>query len=104
MAGHNKRRSPGGSWEPARASGAEDFRADEQQGFEILTEPANFKPVHKVLEAAGVRREIAGLASLPAITVSLADGNAVAVCDRLVDAWDEHDDVKEAFSTAEFSG
>ena len=35
--------------EVALEAGAEDFKAD-PDGFEILTEPARFEPVHKALE------------------------------------------------------
>src|SRR5690349_9482640 len=39
--------------ELALESGAQDFKA-EPQGFEILTEPAQFEAVHKQLEAKGI--------------------------------------------------
>src|SRR5262245_24824176 len=40
--------------EAALDSGAEDFKA-ETQGYEILTEPAQFEAVHKKLEALGIK-------------------------------------------------
>ena len=40
--------------EVALEAGAEDFKA-EAQGFEILTEPAQFEAVHKQIEAKGIK-------------------------------------------------
>lgn len=86
--------------ELALEAGAEDFKAD-AQGFEILTEPANFEAVHKKIESAGIRSEAAEITSLPAITAPL-NGDAVGAVTKLIDALEDHDDVKEVFSNAEF--
>ncbi|HEV2319365.1 MAG TPA: YebC/PmpR family DNA-binding transcriptional regulator [Verrucomicrobiae bacterium] len=86
--------------ELALEAGAEDFKTD-AAGFEILTEPANFEAVHKRIEAAGIRSEVAEITSLPAITVPL-NGDAVAAVNKLIDALEDHDDVKEVFANAEF--
>src|SRR5580692_10872560 len=40
--------------ELALEAGAEDFKSD-PEGFDILTEPANFEVVHKKIEAAGIK-------------------------------------------------
>jgi len=86
--------------ELALEAGAEDFKTA-AEGFEILTEPANFETVHKKIEAAGIKSEAAEITSLPAITVPLS-GEAVATVNKLIDALEDHDDVKEVFSNAEF--
>jgi YebC/PmpR family DNA-binding regulatory protein len=86
--------------ELALEAGAEDFKTDDE-GFEILTEPANFEVVHKKIEAAGIKSEAAEITSLPAITVPL-NGNAVTAVNKLIEALEDHDDVKEVFSNAEF--
>src|SRR5712672_1650486 len=52
--------------EVALEAGAEDFKADEQ-GYEVLTEPANFEAVHKQMEAKGIKPAVAEINSLPAI-------------------------------------
>lgn len=88
--------------ELALEAGAEDFKADEN-GFEILTEPATLEAVHKKVEAAGIKSESVEITSLPTMTVSLADGVAIAAVNKLVEALEEHDDVKEVFSNADFS-
>ncbi len=87
--------------ELALEAGAEDFKADEN-GFEILTAPGNFEAVHKKIETAGVTCEAAEITSLPVITAPLAGDAAVAAVNKLVEALEEHDDVKEVFSNAEF--
>ncbi len=87
--------------EVALESGAEDFQA-EDQGYEILTEPANFEAVHKRVEAMGIKTAVAEITSLPTVTVPLNGEPAVAAVNRLIDALEENDDVKEVYSNAEF--
>jgi len=87
--------------ELALDAGAEDFKAD-AEGFEILTEPANFEAVHKKIESAGIKCEAAEITSLPAITVPLNDDAAIASVNKLIDALEDHDDIKEVFSNAGF--
>jgi len=88
--------------ELALESGAEDFKADEN-GCEILTEPANFESVHKKIEAKGIKCEAAEITSLPTMTVPPASAATIAAINKLIEALEEHDDVKEVFSNAEFS-
>ena len=87
--------------ELALEAGAEDFKA-EPEGYEILTDPAHFEAVHKQLEAKGLKCATAEVTSLPALIVPLTDAGAVAVVNKLIDALEEHDDVKEVYSNAEF--
>jgi len=86
--------------EVALEAGAEDFKADEQ-GYEILTEPGNFEAVHKQIEAKGIKPAMAEINSLPTITVPLNAEQAAAV-NKLIDALEENDDVKDVYSNAEF--
>jgi YebC/PmpR family DNA-binding regulatory protein len=87
--------------ELALEAGAEDFKAD-AEGFEILTEPVNFEAVHKKIEEAGIKCEAAEITSLPAITVPLYGEAPVAAVNRLIDGLEDHDDIREVFSNAEF--
>ena len=87
--------------ELALEAGAEDFKA-ETEGFEILTEPVNFEAVHKKIEGAGIKCEAAEITSLPTITVPLNGDAAVSAVNKLIDGLEDHDDVKEVFSNAEF--
>ncbi|HXF10330.1 MAG TPA: YebC/PmpR family DNA-binding transcriptional regulator [Desulfuromonadaceae bacterium] len=85
----------------ALEAGAEDFQVVENK-FEILKEPATLESVHKKMEATGTKLESAVLASLPAITVPPATGAAIGAIKQLIAALEEHDDVKEVISNAEF--
>jgi YebC/PmpR family DNA-binding regulatory protein len=87
--------------EIALEAGAEDFRADEQ-GYEIITEPSKFEAVHRALEQRGIKCEVAEVTELPITTVPLRDPEAVAAVNRLIEALEDHDDVKEVYSNAEF--
>ena len=88
--------------EVALEAGAEDFKADDD-GFEILTDPAHFEPVHRALDQKGLKCEVAEVTSLPTVTVPLNDAGATAAVSKLIDALEDHDDVKEVYSNAEFA-
>jgi YebC/PmpR family DNA-binding regulatory protein len=85
--------------EAALEAGAEDFKA-EPEGYEILTDPAHFEAVHKAIEAKGFKAASAEVTHLPTLTVPLADGAAVQ---KLIDLLEDHDDVKEVYTNAEFT-
>ena len=87
--------------EIALEAGAEDFKADEN-GYEILTEPPQFEAVHRALEAKGLKCEVAEVTSLPTLIVPLNDPASVSAVTKLIDALEDHDDVKEVYSNAEF--
>jgi YebC/PmpR family DNA-binding regulatory protein len=86
--------------EVALEAGAEDFKADEQ-GYEILTGPGNFEAVHKQIEAKGIKPAMAEINSLPTITAPLNAEQAAAV-NKLIEALEENDDVKDVYSNGEF--
>src|SRR5712672_3017387 len=86
--------------EVALEAGAEDFKA-EAQGYEILAEPSQFESVNKQIEAKGIKAAVAEVTALPTVTVPLITEAVVAV-NRLLDALEDHDDVKEVYSNAEF--
>jgi len=87
--------------ELALEAGAEDFKA-EPQGYEILTEPADFEAVHRQMEAKGIKCEVAEILSVPSLLVPLTRETDIAAVHRLIEALEEHDDVKEVFSNADF--
>ncbi len=89
--------------ELALDAGAEDFLAD-PHGYEIITEPASFEAVHKKIEAKAIKCEVAHVTELPKLTVPISDPPQVAAVTRLIDALEDHDDVKEVYTNAEFSG
>jgi transcriptional/translational regulatory protein YebC/TACO1 len=81
-------------------AGAEDFKA-EAEGYEILTDPANFEAIHRQVEAKGIRSDVAQITSLPRLMVPLSEAAAPGVS-RLIEALEEHEDVKEVYTNAEF--
>ena len=87
--------------ELALEAGAEDFKA-EPQGYEIQTGPANFEAVHKRMEARGIKCEAAEITSLPMVLVPLGDEAGIAAVNKLIETLEDHDDVKEVFSNADF--
>ncbi|HAM71698.1 MAG TPA: YebC/PmpR family DNA-binding transcriptional regulator [Verrucomicrobiales bacterium] len=87
--------------ELALENGAEDFKADEH-GYEIITDPGHFEAVHKAVEAKGIRSESAAVHALPEILVPLADEAARGAVSRLIESLEDHDDVKEVYSNADF--
>lgn len=88
--------------EVALEAGAEDFKA-EPEGFEVLTEPGQFETVLRQIEAKGIKPLSAEVTFLPTLTVPLADPAAAAAVTRLIEALEEHDDVKELYSNAELN-
>ena len=88
--------------EIALEAGAEDFQAD-ADGYEVQTEPARFEAVHRQIEAAGIRCAAAEVSQIPMLTVPL-DEAAAAAAGKLIEAIEEHDDVKEVYTNAAFPG
>jgi len=88
--------------EVALEAGAEDFTAD-SEGYEILTGPADFEAVHKAIEAQGLRCDAAQVTSIPMITVPLSDPAVSSSFSKLIEALEDHDDVREIHSNAEFA-
>ncbi len=88
--------------ELALEAGAEDFRA-EPEGYEILTDPAHFETVHKKMEETGIKFAAAQVTPLPMLTVQVVEPTAVAAVSRLIELLEEHEDVKEVYTNAEFA-
>jgi len=87
--------------ELALEAGAEDFKSH-ADGFEVLTDPARLEAVHKAMEAKGIKAAGAEVTWLPVSTVPLSDTKAAGETSRLIDLLEEHDDVKDVYSNAEF--
>jgi len=89
--------------ELALEAGAADFHAD-PEGYEVLTAPVAFEPVLRQFEAKGIRCGSAEITYLAALTVPIADPSAAAAVTALIDALEEHDDVKEVHHNADLPG
>lgn len=85
--------------ELALEAGAEDFKA-EPEGYEIITAPGQFEAVHKQIEAKGIKPEAASITELPTTTTPLSPEHLTAV-NRLIEALEDHDDVKEVYANAD---
>jgi YebC/PmpR family DNA-binding regulatory protein len=87
--------------ELALEAGAEDFQTAEDH-FEIITDPANFEAVHKKIDSAGIKCEVAEVTQIATLTVPLQDPAVAGAVEKLIDALEDHDDVKEVHTNAEF--
>ncbi len=87
--------------EAALEAGAEDFKTD-AHGYEIVTDPGHFEGVNKAVEAKGIKPAAAEVTWIPSITVPLQNPRATEDVNRLLDVLEEHDDVKDVHSNAEF--
>jgi YebC/PmpR family DNA-binding regulatory protein len=87
--------------EVALDAGAEDFKA-ETEGYEIVTDPSRFEAVHKQIEAKGIKPAAAEVTELATVMVPLQGEPAVSAVNKLIEALEDHDDVKEVYSNAEF--
>ncbi len=83
-------------------AGAEDFKTD-TQGYEVLTDPGGFEAVHKAIEAKGIKPVAAEVTWIPTLTVPVSPGKAAEEVNRLLEILEEHDDVKDVHSNAEFA-
>ena len=77
-------------------AGAEDF-SDEEECYEVLTQPEEFSAVREALEAAGVKMTEAEVTRIPQNYVTLTDEESIKKMNRIIDLLDEDDDVQEVF-------
>ena len=78
-------------------AGAEDFRSDDPDVFEIITLPDGFEKVKGALSGAGVPVVSSEITFLPQTTVPVSSPQAEQVL-ALVDDLEEQEDVKEVYS------
>jgi transcriptional/translational regulatory protein YebC/TACO1 len=78
------------------AAGGDDLR-DDGEAWEILTEPSAFETVRDAVKALGIEPASAQVAMLPANYIKLEGKDATQMV-RLMDALDDHDDVKQVWS------
>ncbi len=84
----------------ALEAGAEDFEPLDD-AFEIYTGPSEFSAVREALEAAGHSFLSAEVSMIPQNTVdATADAELVDKLNRMLDRFDENDDVQEVYHNA----
>lgn len=77
-------------------AGADDF-AEEDDSFEILTNPDDIGIVREALEAAKVKMVSAEVTMIPQTWVELSNENDIKKMNRIIDLLDEDDDVQDVF-------
>ena len=77
-------------------AGAEDFN-EEEDSFEILTDPEAFDDVKKSLEEAGIPMVSAEVTMIPQNYVALTDETAVKNLQKTLDLLDDDDDVEAVY-------
>lgn len=77
-------------------AGAEDF-SEEEDSFEILTDPDSFSEVREKLEKTGIKMAQADVTMIPQTWVDLTEDNDIKMMNRTLDLLDEDDDVQEVY-------
>jgi YebC/PmpR family DNA-binding regulatory protein len=77
-------------------AGGDDLR-DDGDSWEILSEPSAFETVKEAVKALGVEPQSAQVAMLPQNYIKL-EGKDASQMVKLMDALDDHDDVKQVWS------
>lgn len=82
----------------ALEAGAEDVDASDE-GFEILTEPADFLEVKSALEAAGIELASADIEMVPSMHTAVSEENEEQF-ERMLDILEDDDDVQSVYHNA----
>ena len=77
-------------------AGASDFN-EEEDSYEVLTEPDDFSVVRESLENAGVPMMQAEVTMIPQTYVELSDETDIKNINRTLDLLDEDDDVQQVY-------
>ena len=77
-------------------AGAEDL-VEEEDSFEVLTDPDDFSDVRQALEEAGIPMVNAEVTMIPQNYVALTDETAVKNLQKTLDLLDEDDDVESVY-------
>ena len=77
-------------------AGAEDF-VEEEDSYEITTDPDDFSAVREALEQAGVPMASAEVTMIPQTWVELSDENDIKKMNKILDLLDEDDDVQAVY-------
>lgn len=78
-------------------AGAEDF-SEEEDSYEILTDPDAFEEVRAALEEAGVKAASAEVTMIPQNYVELTDEADIKNLQRTLDLLDDDDDVQAVYT------
>ena len=85
--------------EAALEAGADDVVADDEGGFEVITDPYEFSRIREALEKAGFKPEVAEVTMKPSTATELTGEDAMKM-QKLLDALENLDDVQEVYTNA----
>ena len=77
-------------------AGAEDF-SEEEDSFEVITDPDSFSEVRQALEDAGIPMASAEVTMIPQNYVELTDEKDIANMNKILDLLDDDDDVQQVY-------
>ena len=77
-------------------AGAEDF-AEEEDSYEIITDPDSFSEVRQALEDAGLEMANAEVTMIPQTYVELSDEQDINNINKILDLLDADDDVQQVY-------
>ena len=77
-------------------AGAEDF-SEEEDSFEIITDPDSFSEVRQALEDAGIEMASAEVTMIPQTYVELTDEQGLYCINKILDLLDADDDVQQVY-------
>jgi YebC/PmpR family DNA-binding regulatory protein len=82
--------------EIALEAGAEDVKSDDNE-YEVITDPASFEAVKKVLDERGIKHLEARISMIPSNTVKL-EGNKAEQMLKMMEKLEDNDDVQNVYS------
>jgi len=82
--------------------GAEDFKSDDEDVYEILTEPEQYENVKKKLEDKNIKIATSEVTMVPQTYIKL-EGRDAEMMLRLMDVLDNSDDVQNVFANFDIS-
>ena len=88
--------------ELALEAGAEDFVNNEDEGvYEITTSPEDFLAVSDAITQAGLETINSSITMIPQNTVELKDSDQVTKFQKMLDMFEQNDDVQDVWHNAE---
>lgn len=85
--------------ELALEAGAEDFRSDDSEVFEITTEQNLFEPVKAKIEEKNIPTQTSELQMIPQNTIAVGDKGPGLI--KLLEMLEDHDDVQKVWSNGD---
>jgi YebC/PmpR family DNA-binding regulatory protein len=85
--------------ELALESGAEDFKTDDADLFEVYTDPASFEVVKAAVEAKKIAIQTAEIQMVPQNTIDVADKSPSLL--KLLEMVEDNDDVQKVWSNGD---